>query len=96
MLKVTIEAGVALKAITGSHVQHVNVDTTVQTEAIRHPTDSKDCTSGRGSAWSRRPGEAALYQKNRPPNGPASTAWSATGCAVPPVTRSTPCSAPPP
>lgn len=41
MLKATIEAGVAMKAITGSHVRHVNVDTTVQTKAVRHPTDSR-------------------------------------------------------
>ena len=41
MLKATIEAGVTMKAITSSHVQHVNVDTTVQTKAIRHPTDSR-------------------------------------------------------
>lgn len=41
MLKATIEAGVAMKVITGSQVCHLNVDTTVQTKAIRHPTDSR-------------------------------------------------------
>lgn len=41
MLKATIEAGVAMKAITPAQVCHVNVDTTVQTKAIRYPTDSR-------------------------------------------------------
>jgi len=41
MLKATIDAGVAMKAITASQVCHVNVDTTVQTKAIRYPTDSR-------------------------------------------------------
>jgi IS5 family transposase len=41
MLKETIATGVAMKAITPSQVRHVNVDTTVQTKAIRHPTDSR-------------------------------------------------------
>jgi len=41
MLKATIDAGVAMKVITPSQVRHVNVDTTVQTKAIRYPTDSR-------------------------------------------------------
>lgn len=41
MLKATIDAGVAMKVITPAQVCHVNVDTTVQTKAIRHPTDSR-------------------------------------------------------
>jgi len=41
MLKATIEAGVAMDAIKPSHLSHVNVDTTVQTKAIRYPTDSR-------------------------------------------------------
>lgn len=41
MLKETIATGVAMKAITPAQVRHVNVDTTVQTKAIRHPTDSR-------------------------------------------------------
>lgn len=41
MLRATIEAGVAMKAISHSQVSHVNVDTTVQTKAIRYPTDSR-------------------------------------------------------
>lgn len=41
MLKATIDAGVAMKAIRLSQVRHVNVDTTVQTKAIRYPTDSR-------------------------------------------------------
>jgi IS5 family transposase len=41
MLKATIDAGVEMKVITPSQVRHVNVDTTVQTKAIRYPTDSR-------------------------------------------------------
>lgn len=41
MLKATIDAGVSMKVITPSQVRHVNVDTTVQTKAIRYPTDSR-------------------------------------------------------
>ena len=41
MLKATIEAAVSMKAIRPAQVQHVNVDTTVQTKAIRYPTDSR-------------------------------------------------------
>ncbi len=41
MLKATIDAGVAMKVITPSQVRHVNVDTTVQTKAVRFPTDSR-------------------------------------------------------
>lgn len=41
MLKATIEEGVAMRVITPGQVSHVNVDTTVQTKAIRHPTDAR-------------------------------------------------------
>jgi transposase, IS5 family len=41
MLKATIETGVAMQAITPAQTRHVNVDTTVQTKAIRHPTDAR-------------------------------------------------------
>lgn len=41
MLKATIDAGVAMKAIQPAHVRHVNVDTTVQTKDVRHPTDAR-------------------------------------------------------
>lgn len=41
MLKATIETGVVMKVITPAQTSHVNVDTTVQTKAIRHPTDSR-------------------------------------------------------
>jgi IS5 family transposase len=41
MLRATIETGAAMKAITPAQTRHVNVDTTVQTKAIRHPTDAR-------------------------------------------------------
>ena len=41
MLKATIDAAVAMKALRPSQVAHVNVDTTVQTKAVRHPTDAR-------------------------------------------------------
>lgn len=41
MLKATIEAAVEMKALRSSQVRHVNVDTTVQTKAIRYPTDAR-------------------------------------------------------
>jgi transposase, IS5 family len=41
MLKATIDAALAMKALRPSQVAHVNVDTTVQTKAIRHPTDAR-------------------------------------------------------
>ena len=41
MLKATIEAGVRMKVITPTQMQRVNVDTTVQTKAVRFPTDSR-------------------------------------------------------
>ena len=47
MLKATIEAGVAMKVITTAQISHVNVDTTVQTKAIRYPTDSRLCDRAR-------------------------------------------------
>lgn len=58
MLKATIEAGVAMKVITQSQLQHVNVDTTVQTKAIRYPTDARlyDRARERLVAHARREG----------------------------------------
>jgi IS5 family transposase len=41
MLKATIETGVAMKLITSTQASHVNIDTTVQTKAIRYPTDAR-------------------------------------------------------
>ena len=41
MLKVTIETGLKMKVIKPSQMQRVNVDTTVQTKAVRLPSDSR-------------------------------------------------------
>jgi IS5 family transposase len=41
MLKETIETGLRLKVITPAQIQHINVDTTVQTKAVRYPTDAR-------------------------------------------------------
>ena len=41
MLKATIETGVAMGVIRSAQIKHVNVDTTVQTKAVRHPTDAR-------------------------------------------------------
>ena len=41
MLKVTIRAGLEIGAIQPKQARHVNVDTTVQTRAIRYPTDAR-------------------------------------------------------
>jgi IS5 family transposase len=41
MLKAMIDAAVAMKALRPAQVSHVNVDTTVQTKAIRHQTDAR-------------------------------------------------------
>ena len=41
MLRETIEAGMRMKAIRPAELQRVNVDTTVQTKAIRFPTDAR-------------------------------------------------------
>lgn len=41
MLRATIETGMAMKAITPAQLRHVNVDTTVQSKAIRFPTDAR-------------------------------------------------------
>lgn len=41
LLKATIETAMRMKAMTPSQVKHVNVDTTVQTKAIRYPTDAR-------------------------------------------------------
>jgi IS5 family transposase len=39
LLKETIQAGLKIQAIRPSDLSRVNVDTTVQTKAIRYPTD---------------------------------------------------------
>jgi IS5 family transposase len=41
MLKETIETGLRMKVITAAQIQHINVDTTVQTKAVRYPTDAR-------------------------------------------------------
>ena len=41
MLRATIETAVEMNALRPTQVTHVNVDTTVQTKAIRHPTDAR-------------------------------------------------------
>jgi IS5 family transposase len=41
MLRATIDAGMKMKAIRPSQLQRLNVDTTVQTKAIRYPTDAR-------------------------------------------------------
>jgi IS5 family transposase len=41
MLRATIEAGMAMRVIRPAQLQRVNVDTTVQTKAIRFPTDAR-------------------------------------------------------
>lgn len=41
ILKETIEAGLALKAIKPSQLARVNVDTTVQEKHVRFPTDAR-------------------------------------------------------
>ena len=41
MLRATIEAGIAMRAIRPAELKHVNVDTTVQTKGVRFPTDAR-------------------------------------------------------
>lgn len=41
MLRATIEAGIEMKAIRPAHLQRINVDTTVQTKAVRYQTDAR-------------------------------------------------------
>ena len=41
MLRGTIEAGMKMKAIRPAQLQRVNMDTTVQTKAVRYPTDAR-------------------------------------------------------
>ena len=41
MLKETIQTGLRMKAIKPTQLQRVNVDTTVQTKAVRFPTDAR-------------------------------------------------------
>jgi len=41
MLRATIEAGMAMRVIRPSELKRINVDTTVQTKAIRFPTDAR-------------------------------------------------------
>jgi IS5 family transposase len=41
MLRATIETGVAMRVIRPAQLKRVNVDTTVQTKAIRFPTDAR-------------------------------------------------------
>ena len=41
MLRQTIETGIKMKAIKPGQIKRVNIDTTVQTKAIRYPTDAR-------------------------------------------------------
>ena len=41
MLRKTSEAGMCMQAIRPQELQRLNVDTTVQTKAIRFPTDAR-------------------------------------------------------
>ena len=41
MLRETIEAGIKMGAIRPAQLKRINVDTTVQTKAIRFPTDAR-------------------------------------------------------
>ena len=41
MLRATIEAGMAMRVIRPTSLKRLNVDTTVQTKAIRFPTDAR-------------------------------------------------------
>lgn len=41
MLRETIQTGLRMKAIKPTQLQRVNVDTTVQTKAVRYPTDAR-------------------------------------------------------
>jgi IS5 family transposase len=41
MLRATIETGMKMKVIRPTQLQRINVDTTVQTKAIRYPTDAR-------------------------------------------------------
>ena len=47
MLKATVEAGLKINAIKATDFAHLNVDTTVQTKAIRYPTDARLCDRAR-------------------------------------------------
>ncbi len=41
MLRATIEAGIAMRVIRPAELKRINVDTTVQTKAVRFPTDAR-------------------------------------------------------
>ena len=41
MLRATIEAGMKMRVIRPAELKRVNVDTTVETKAIRFPTDAR-------------------------------------------------------
>ena len=41
MLKATIDTGLKMKVITPAQIERVNVDTTVQTKAVRFPKDAR-------------------------------------------------------
>ena len=41
LLKQTIESALRMKVLKSSHVEHINVDTTVQSKDIRYPTDAR-------------------------------------------------------
>lgn len=41
MLRATIEAGMRMRVIRPAELKRINVDTTVQTKAVRFPTDAR-------------------------------------------------------
>ena len=50
MLSETLEAGMRMKVIRAAQLKRVNVDTTVQTQSVRFPTDAR-LYHGCGSGW---------------------------------------------
>ena len=60
MLRETIAAGIRMGAIRSADLKRINVDTTVQTKAVRYPTDARlyHC-------WWQRLGEAGAEQMLR-------------------------------
>jgi IS5 family transposase len=58
LLKTTIEAAVATKAVKTREFERVIVDTTVQEKAIAHPTDSRllEVARARSPGWPSAPG----------------------------------------
>jgi hypothetical protein len=49
MVKATIKTGVAMKVIPSRQANYLNIDTTLQTKAIRYPTDRPRVRPGAGA-----------------------------------------------